>query len=251
MSYRGGGGSSDCRIYVGNLPSNVREKEVEDLFFKYGRITNIDLKSRSLGPPFAFIEFEDRRDAEDAIYYRNGYDYDNCRLRVERPRGGGPRGGYSGGRDGGRDGDGGRGGGRRGGPPPRRSDYRVIVSGLPSTGSWQDLKDHMREAGDVCYADVYRDCTGVVEFVNEDDMRYACKSLCDSKFHSHEGDTSYITVKADYKGGRSRSRSRSPRRYSPKRSPRRSYSPKRSKRSYTRSRSRSRSKGRDSRSRSR
>ncbi|XP_022089575.1 serine/arginine-rich splicing factor 1A-like [Acanthaster planci] len=235
MSY--GRQSSDCRIYVGNLPSNIREKEVEDLFFKYGRISNIDLKNRSPGPAFAFIEFEDRRDAEDAIYYRNGCDFDNCRLRVERPRGDGPRGGYS--------------GGRRGGPPPRRSDYRCIISGLPSTGSWQDLKDHMREAGDVCYADVYRDGTGVVEFVREEDMRFACKSLDDTKFHSHEGDTSYIRVKTDYKGGRSRSRSRSPRRYSPRRSPRRSsYSPKRSRRSYSRSRSRSRSRGRDSRSRS-
>jgi len=42
------------------------------------------------------------------------------------------------------------------GPPGRRSNYRVFVSGLPPTGSWQDLKDHMREAGDVCYADVRR-----------------------------------------------------------------------------------------------
>ena len=44
----------------------------------------------------------------------------------------------------------------------------------------------MRGAGDVCYADVYRDCTGVVEYVTEDDMRYACKTLDDSKFCSHE-----------------------------------------------------------------
>ena len=40
------------------------------------------------------------------------------------------------------------------GPPGRRSNHRVFVQGLPPTGSWQDLKDHMREAGDVCYADV-------------------------------------------------------------------------------------------------
>ncbi len=43
---------------------------------------------------------------------------------------------------------------RNRGPPSRRSNYRVLVTGLPPTGSWQDLKDHMREAGDVCYADV-------------------------------------------------------------------------------------------------
>jgi len=38
----------------------------------------------------------------------------------------------------------------------RRSEYRVLVTGLPPTGSWQDLKDHMREAGDVCFTDVYK-----------------------------------------------------------------------------------------------
>jgi hypothetical protein len=31
---------------------------------------------------------------------------------------------------------------------------QVIVTGLPTSASWQDLKDHMRQAGDVCYTDV-------------------------------------------------------------------------------------------------
>ena len=61
-----------------------------------------------------------------------------------------------------------------------------FAPGLPPTGSWQDLKDHMREAGDVCYADVYKDGTGVVEFLRYEDMKYAAKKLDDSKFRSHE-----------------------------------------------------------------
>lgn len=44
----------------------------------------------------------------------------------------------------------------------------------------------MREAGDVCYADVYKDGTGVVEFLRHDDMKYAVKKLDDSRFRSHE-----------------------------------------------------------------
>ena len=44
----------------------------------------------------------------------------------------------------------------------------------------------MREAGDVCYADVYRDGTGVVEFLRYEDMKYAARRLDDSKFRSHE-----------------------------------------------------------------
>lgn len=58
--------------------------------------------------------------------------------------------------------------------------------GLPVTGSWQDLKDHMREAGEVCYADVFKDGTGVVEFLRYEDMKYAIKKLDDSRFRSHE-----------------------------------------------------------------
>lgn len=62
----------------------------------------------------------------------------------------------------------------------------VSCSGLPPSGSWQDLKDHMREAGDVCYADVFRDGTGVVEFVRKEDMTYAVRKLDNTKFRSHE-----------------------------------------------------------------
>ncbi|CAG0881887.1 unnamed protein product, partial [Cyprideis torosa] len=171
---------NDSRIYVGNLPPDIRTKDIEDLFYKFGKINFIDLKNKR-GPPFAFIEFDDPRDAEDAVHARDGYDYDGYKLRVEFPRGSGPdgrrRGGFGGGRGG---------GGSRGGPPSRRSQYRVLVTGLPPSGSWQDLKDHMREAGDVCFTDVFKDGTGIVEFLKYDDMKYALRKLDDSKFRSHE-----------------------------------------------------------------
>ena len=60
------------------------------------------------------------------------------------------------------------------------------MSGLPSTGSWQDLKDHFRQAGDVIYTDVYKDGTGTVEFSRYDHMKRALRDLDDSKFRSHE-----------------------------------------------------------------
>ena len=110
------------------------------------------------------------------MYARDGYDYDGYRLRVEFPKGGG--GSFRGGRSA-------PGGGGRG-PPARRSQYRVKVTGLPPSGSWQDLKDHMREAGDVCYSDVFKDGTGVVEYMRREDMKYALKKLDDTKFKSHE-----------------------------------------------------------------
>ena len=48
------------------------------------------------------------------------------------------------------------------------------------------MKDHMREAGEVLCADVYKDGTGVCEFANRKDMQWAAKYLDDSKFKSHE-----------------------------------------------------------------
>lgn len=141
------------------------------------------------------------RDAKDAVRSRDGYDYDGYKLRVEFPRGRerGPGGVFKGGRDDSRYRP-------RSSASTKRSSYRVKVtgnskvlcvwandgyhgdflSGLPPSGSWQDLKDHMREAGDVCYADVFKDGSGVVEFLRYDDMRYALKKLNDSRFRSHE-----------------------------------------------------------------
>ena len=49
------------RVYVGNLPPDVRDDEVKDLFRKYGNICFMDLKNRGAGPPFAFVDFDDDR----------------------------------------------------------------------------------------------------------------------------------------------------------------------------------------------
>nr|AFK38377.1 unknown [Lotus japonicus] len=164
---------SSRTIYVGNLPGDIRLREVEDIFYKFGPIVDIDLKIPPRPPGYAFVQFEDARDAEDAIYYRDGYDFDGFRLRVELAHGG--RGSsssvdryssYSGGSS------------SRG--ASRRSDYRVLVTGLPPSASWQDLKDHMRKAGDVCFSQVFRErggMTGIVDYTNYDDMKYALRKL--------------------------------------------------------------------------
>lgn len=68
------------------------------------------------------------RDAEDAVHARDGYDYDGYRLRVEFPRGTGPSNYRSGGGRG--SGSGGRGNNR--GPPTRRTNHRVVVTGNSS-----------------------------------------------------------------------------------------------------------------------
>jgi RNA recognition motif. (a.k.a. RRM, RBD, or RNP domain) len=46
----------------------------------------------------------------------------------------------------------------------RQTEHRVIVTGLPPSASWQDLKDHMRKAGDVVYTDVDHRGGGIVHY---------------------------------------------------------------------------------------
>lgn len=61
-----------------------------------------------------------------------------------------------------------------------------VILGLLLFGSWQDLKDYMREVGDVCYIDVYKDGIGVVEFFRKEDMKYVVSKLDDIKFRFYE-----------------------------------------------------------------
>ncbi|CAN0278379.1 unnamed protein product, partial [Discosporangium mesarthrocarpum] len=75
------------RVYVGNLPMDVTEKDLEDVFYKYGKIYDIDLKTPARPPAFGFVTFEDSRDAEEAVRARDGYEMDGSRLRVEISRG--------------------------------------------------------------------------------------------------------------------------------------------------------------------
>lgn len=79
-----------------------------DLFLcaEYVLLTDISVYLGRNPPGFAFIEFEDLRDAEDACKDMNGMDFQDKRLRVEisrsrgrnsGPGGGGGGGGYGGG----------------------------------------------------------------------------------------------------------------------------------------------------------
>ncbi|XP_027117530.1 serine/arginine-rich splicing factor SR30-like isoform X1 [Coffea arabica] len=237
---------SSRTLYVGNLPGDIREREVEDLFYKYGRIAHIDLKVPPRPPGYAFVEFEEARDAEDAIRGRDGYDFDGHRLRVELAHGGR---GHSSSTD--RYSNHSSGRGPRGGVS-RRSDYRVLVTGLPPSASWQDLKDHMRRAGDVCFSQVFREgsgTTGIVDYTNYDDMKYSIRKLDESEFRNSFSRAT-IRVK-EYDSSRSRSRSRSySRGKSGSRSPSNSRSRSMSKSPKAKSSGRSRSRSRSASSRS-
>eukprot|EP00208_Stichococcus_sp_RCC1054_P007502 CAMPEP_0206134830 /NCGR_PEP_ID=MMETSP1473-20131121/237_1 /ASSEMBLY_ACC=CAM_ASM_001109 /TAXON_ID=1461547 /ORGANISM="Stichococcus sp, Strain RCC1054" /LENGTH=87 /DNA_ID=CAMNT_0053526455 /DNA_START=143 /DNA_END=402 /DNA_ORIENTATION=- len=74
-----------CKIYVGNLPSGIAERDLEDEFIRFGTLKSVWVARKP--PGFAFIEFEDPRDAEDATRKLDGFKG----WRVEISRTGGPR----------------------------------------------------------------------------------------------------------------------------------------------------------------
>ncbi|CAI9112504.1 OLC1v1012963C1 [Oldenlandia corymbosa var. corymbosa] len=92
---------------------------------------------------------------------------------------------------------------------PRHSSYYVLVTGLPSSASLKELKDHMRCAGDVSFSQVFQDCYGVrgiVDYSNYDDMKDAIRKLDNSLFCNKSTWDHYIRVEV-FDHGRSMSRS--------------------------------------------
>merc|ERR1711868_236968 len=240
-------------VWMGGLPERVRSRDIEDFFKGYGKILDISLKSK-----FAFIEFEDKYDAEDAVK-----DLDDKRLCGERVKLEMSKGCKDKYRDFQRTGRvryrsysrsvspsrkryRSRSGGRRsrsrsrsrGGRretfynkpayrkygAPSKTKWTVEVDNLSSRCSWQDLKDFMRKAGEVTFGDAHGEIgknRGVVCYEREDDMERAADELDGREINGREVKLS-TRIREEWDSGRDRSRSRSRGRRSPP--PRRSRS---------------------------
>ncbi|OQU85289.1 hypothetical protein SORBI_3004G211400 [Sorghum bicolor] len=59
-----------ARVYVGNLDPRVTAREIEDEFRTFGVLRSVWVARKP--PGFAFIDFDDRRDAQDAIRELDG-----------------------------------------------------------------------------------------------------------------------------------------------------------------------------------
>ena len=142
------------RIFIKNVASSTNEDDMAEAFGKFGPIRKIDLK---MG--YAFLFYEDARDAEEAIRVMNGQELNGKKLLVEVAIDARAH---------------------REGKPAKRLDLRVTITGLDGRISWQDLKDWARAAGDVTFANVFvRDGqpTGVVEFLDEQGLSNALSTL--------------------------------------------------------------------------
>ena len=79
------------RVYVGNLDPRVTERDLEDEFRVYGVFRNVWVARRP--PGYAFIDFNDKRDAEDAIRGLDGKNGWRVEISHNNKNGGGGRGG--------------------------------------------------------------------------------------------------------------------------------------------------------------
>ncbi|KAF9252173.1 hypothetical protein DTO006G1_2920 [Penicillium roqueforti] len=130
---------SSTRLYLGNLPRNVTKSDIEEHFSSHGsgKITEIKLMNG-----FGFIEYDDQLDARDIvpafrmpphdfppndpslIHTTDGSDFKGERLTVQFARGPRRKEAFPGPPD------------RNALPRPRRTMFRMQISGLPET-SWQ------------------------------------------------------------------------------------------------------------------
>jgi RNA recognition motif-containing protein len=105
------------RLFVGNLPHQVSDADLEQLFAGFGTVQSVQvMRGRDSGrnKGFGFVEMDTDAQAQAAIQGLHEHEHDGRRLTVNEakprePRSGG--GGYGGGRGGG----GGYGGGGRSG----------------------------------------------------------------------------------------------------------------------------------------
>ncbi|KAF9123789.1 serine arginine-rich splicing factor [Mortierella sp. GBA39] len=147
------------RVFLGHLSRDASDRDIEQLFKNYGHIREVTLKNG-----FGFVDFDESRDADDVVHDFHGKDFLGERLVVEIARGERKR------ED--------RGNSDRYGPP-ERTEFRLMVNNLAHGVSWQDIKDMMRKAGEVTYADLSKDQEnqGVVEFQTEADAQKALKTI--------------------------------------------------------------------------
>jgi cold-inducible RNA-binding protein len=101
------------KLYVGNLPFNTTENELQELFSQAGAVQEVMLmqdKFTGKSRGFAFVTMSSEEEAQNAISKLNGQAIEGRQLTVNearprepRPSGGGGRGygGYGGRREGG------------------------------------------------------------------------------------------------------------------------------------------------------
>lgn len=192
-----GGGGSDAqsrRCYVGNLSWDVAWQDLKDHMRSEGDVVFAEVMSehdgRSKG--CGIVEYATAEEAQNAITNLTDTELKGRMIFVREDRETAGGGGGSGG-----------GGGGTGGNTSRQSSS-VYVGNLAFETSWQDLKDHMRGAGNVDQANILtgddgrsKGC-GIVLYQKPQDAQRAIRELHNSELHGRP-----ILVREDREQGSS------------------------------------------------
>ena len=193
--------SDNCSVYVWNLSYETSWQDLKDHMRKAGNVDQANILNDSSGTSIgcAVVVYQRPQEAARAIRELQNSELNgrNIYVREDRNSGGGGggggrghhggrgghdhhhggRGGYRGGRGGDRSHGGGGGGG--GG----QSGTQLFINNLSYETSWQDIKDHFRQCGDVERAEVMTNSDGrskgfgTVKFFKEADAAAAIQRL--------------------------------------------------------------------------
>ena len=171
------------RVYVGNLAWEVTWQDLKDHAKEAGldaKLANVMTSHDGRSKGCGIIEFHSVADAQQAVLTLNDTELRGRQIFVredrEEQRSSGDGGGAAA-----------AGGGRQFPPREHTKSRRVYVGNLSWDVAWQDLKDHMREAGEVVHAEIIRDVNGrskgcgIVEFASDDDAQNAISTLTDTE----------------------------------------------------------------------
>lgn len=170
-------GSADRRVYVGNLPWSVKWQELKDHMRAAGEVERaVVLESNGRSKGCGIVTYATEEEAQRAIEMLNDSELEGRKIFVREDRE----------------------------DKPIHTGTRVFVGNLSYRVKWQDLKDHMKQAGNVVHADVLmegpgrsRGC-GMVEYATEDEAKLAIATLHDTEL---EGRKIFVREDREPEGG--------------------------------------------------
>lgn len=170
-----GGEKQTCRVYVGNLSWDVAWQDLKDYMRGAGEVvyaevmTEPDGRSKGCG----IVEYSTPEEAQKACETLNDTELNGRTIFVREDRETASGGGAI----------------RSRGAGAYRGGTSVYVGNLAYETSWQDLKDHMRQAGNVDQANIImqddgrsKGC-GIVVYQNPRDAARAIRELQNSELH--------------------------------------------------------------------
>jgi len=160
------------RVYIGNLSWGVSWQDLKDHMREAGEVTRADVMTgpdgRSKG--CGIVEYATEEDAKKAVSTLNDTELNGRQIFVREDRE--ERGSRS---------------GNRFSSDETAQSRRVYVGNLSWEVAWQDLKDHMRDAGEVSHAEVITEANGrskgcgIVEYATSEEAQEAISTLTDTE----------------------------------------------------------------------